>query len=461
MSGNRHDPKQPISLDPENTPQGTMERVFLAETYEPSKTTYDSSTDLEQMRDMRQAIENRLKDPAEYDARGAKNEIDIVKMGDQFQGFSNYPELDGNIQTRIDDNFKIVNDPHDPRQAAYAQHVQDAQTAASESIAHPLAGYPNATAWLTEGSTSPGAGFYALGSLGNNTFYCTLSQRSQNIKSGNKTDGLEGKTPVEKLRHYAAQARADAAQKSASKHKKLRISVKKRHNIMPSFAPHSGHPTGQPTSAAHSDTGFRPDPALARSSLQRKMDDLLQSRTTGVTTEGFAGTGGAVPEIWDVAEFLPAGSHGQIEHGRMTRTIRVAASLGLRVKSRSGSALPSMAPRRSSHGSGDAAPLQRAMLAGDTPMPGGPASVQATGSLMLHPRNTASATSLAPRVQGHAATASYALETDFAQSKATREQQMQQAMEDYFFRQSRLPPSGATAFDPGLTPAWAGMKLPG
>jgi hypothetical protein len=26
------DPKQPISLDPENTPQGTMERVFLAET---------------------------------------------------------------------------------------------------------------------------------------------------------------------------------------------------------------------------------------------------------------------------------------------------------------------------------------------------------------------------------------------------------------------------------------------
>ncbi len=28
-------------------------------------------------------------------------------------------------------------------------------------------------------------------------------------------------------------------------------------------------------------------------------------------------------------------------------------------------------------------------------------------------------------------------------------------------REARLPPSGATGFDPRLTPAWAGQKLPG
>jgi hypothetical protein len=332
------DPKQSISLDPENTSQGAMERLFLAETYGPADPKYVAGTDLEQMWDMRQVIETRLKNPAEYDARGAKNEIDIVKMGSQFEGFSSYPKIDPSKEKDILDTMTAVNKPHDRQQAAYAQHVQDAVTVATETMAHSLAGYPNATAWVTQGTPSPGPGFYVLGSEGNNTFYGTLSQLDHDAKSGHKTDGLEGKTPVEMLRHYAAQARADAAQKSASKHKKLRLLVKKRHNIMPSFAPHSGRPTGQPTSAAHSDTGFRSDPALARSSLQRKMDDLLRSRMTGVTAEGFAGTGGAAAEIWDAAELLPPGSHGQTEYGRMTRMIRASASMGLRVKPRSGAA---------------------------------------------------------------------------------------------------------------------------
>jgi hypothetical protein len=36
-----------------------------------------------------------------------------------------------------------------------------------------------------------------------------------------------------------------------------------------------------------------------------------------------------------------------------------------------------------------------------------------------------------------------------------------QALEEYFFQQSRLPPAGAAAFDPRLTPLWAGLKIPG
>ncbi len=34
------------------------------------------------------------------------------------------------------------------------------------------------------------------------------------------------------------------------------------------------------------------------------------------------------------------------------------------------------------------------------------------------------------------------------------------ALDDYFFRQSRLAPMGGTGFDPRLSPAWAGLKLP-
>lgn len=37
---------------------------------------------------------------------------------------------------------------------------------------------------------------------------------------------------------------------------------------------------------------------------------------------------------------------------------------------------------------------------------------------------------------------------------------MSRAIDDYFARQARLPPSGAMAFDPRLTPTWAGLKLP-
>lgn len=34
------------------------------------------------------------------------------------------------------------------------------------------------------------------------------------------------------------------------------------------------------------------------------------------------------------------------------------------------------------------------------------------------------------------------------------------ALDDYFFRQSRLAPTGGTGFDPRLSPLWAGLKLP-
>ena len=40
------------------------------------------------------------------------------------------------------------------------------------------------------------------------------------------------------------------------------------------------------------------------------------------------------------------------------------------------------------------------------------------------------------------------------------EQRLDRVLSDFFDRQSRLPPSGATGFDPRLSPAWPGLKLP-
>ena len=38
---------------------------------------------------------------------------------------------------------------------------------------------------------------------------------------------------------------------------------------------------------------------------------------------------------------------------------------------------------------------------------------------------------------------------------------IERVVEDYFFRQSRLPPAGAAGFNPLLSPVWAGLKIPG
>jgi len=43
---------------------------------------------------------------------------------------------------------------------------------------------------------------------------------------------------------------------------------------------------------------------------------------------------------------------------------------------------------------------------------------------------------------------------------STERSDFDHAIQDFFMRQARLPPSGGRAFDPRLTPAWAGVKLP-
>lgn len=151
-----------------------MERLFLLEAVTPAYVgTYDPVHNLAAMRLMRQTLENRLKAPAQYGARGAATETDIIELGSQFAGFSSYPALSAGMTANLRQMLDFANNSRHPLHDAYAAFVKDAITAATEAITPPTAKYADVTAWRTQDSGSPGAGFHALETLSGNTFYAT------------------------------------------------------------------------------------------------------------------------------------------------------------------------------------------------------------------------------------------------------------------------------------------------
>lgn len=165
---------RPIALDPESTDAGAMERLFLLEAVMPSFVgRFDATRNLEAMRLMRQTIVNRLKSPAEYNARGAQTATDIVELGNQFAGFGGYPVLSSAMTRNLADILRIANNPAHPQQQAFAQFVRDAITAATEPVLPIRASFANVTGWRTAGSGSPGPRFRVLATLSGNVFYST------------------------------------------------------------------------------------------------------------------------------------------------------------------------------------------------------------------------------------------------------------------------------------------------
>jgi len=77
-----------------------------------------------------------------------------------------------------------------------------------------------------------------------------------------------------------------------------------------------------------------------------------------------------------------------------------------------------------------------------------PLAVMSTQQLMAHHSDTGS-----PGDGQHSAAWNQG-------TQKIREQNLQVALGQLLDRQARLPPSGPTAFDPLLTPAWAGLKIP-
>ncbi|QYE35858.1 hypothetical protein KZX46_07885 [Polymorphobacter sp. PAMC 29334] len=164
-----------VHLAPASTDAGAMERLFLLEATSPGYINkYRAEENLSSMRLMRQTIENRLKSPREYGARGATTPTDIVELGNQFAGFSAYPILDARMGANLQDILRFANDSHHPLQKAYRQFIADSVTAATEDVVSLKAIFPNVTAWRTHGSSSPGPRFRELTTLSGNTFYSTL-----------------------------------------------------------------------------------------------------------------------------------------------------------------------------------------------------------------------------------------------------------------------------------------------
>jgi hypothetical protein len=435
-----------------------MERLFLAEVHSPAyDEDYNAETALEEMRDMRQVVENRLKNPSEYDAKGAKNEIDIIKGRYQSAGFGNYPKIDPGKEKNINEIIKAANNHHDPEQAAYVKFVQNAIRAATESITHQVAGYPDATAWVTKGSKSPGSNFYLLGTVGGNTFYGTLPQTPKEAKSQQKADNLEGKSTLEKMRYYKAQALADAAKKPESLHQK----IMKWHQAQSSYAPIRNRQAGQAKPRMQADAAPWSAAELAQTPQMRPINLLQQNPNPAVTLmasiarsnpalpavapPGFAGK--IAPHLASPPGIAPAVfyEYAKNKNNPWVRAAATSPAASL-AKAALRPELPSIAPRMS-------APSGYAGQRGGTPpefelasMPNGP--MQPEGGF-------------APRGHG-AATASDAQAADVSlASAAITQRQVKLALRDYFNAQARLPPSGATAFDPRLTPAWAGQKIPG
>lgn len=159
------DPSDPL-LDP-NSDAGALTRLLLVETYAPSNPHYDREDSLKAMRLMRRVIENRLLSPARYGAPGATTDRDIVKLGNQFAGFRDYPILSAGLSAKLH-SLLTLRAHGDER---VTQFIDDAVTVATEVGVIPA--YLQVTAWRTQNSSSPGSNFHFVASLQGNDFYET------------------------------------------------------------------------------------------------------------------------------------------------------------------------------------------------------------------------------------------------------------------------------------------------
>ena len=151
-----------------------MERLFILEAYNPGNVgNYVAGDNLTAMRLMRQTIENRLKSPGEYGAKGATSETDIIELGNQFAGFGAYPTLDASMSGNLTAILAIANNSRHPQQADYLQFVKDAITAATEAVVPATAKYADVTAWRTADTGPPKGRFKPLETISGNTFYST------------------------------------------------------------------------------------------------------------------------------------------------------------------------------------------------------------------------------------------------------------------------------------------------
>jgi len=163
----------PIQLDPEATPAGLRERLFLHETLSPGFPQYNRDDALRVMWFIRQVLANRVAHPRVFGLRSPQTEASIITDPRQFPGFEGYPHLDSGSMANVYQCVLLANAPHDRRQAAYRQHVVDAITVATAAGIPADQRVPTAGGWKRHGTPSPGPKFQFYRSLQGNDYYTT------------------------------------------------------------------------------------------------------------------------------------------------------------------------------------------------------------------------------------------------------------------------------------------------
>ena len=426
-----------------------MERAFLAETRSPTASGYDAQVDLQAMRDMRQVIESRLKAPSEYMAKGATDAIGIFTAPGQFPELASYPN---GIPAYVDEMVNYANDPANHQQAVFWQHVQNAITAAAESVATPVASLPEATAWMTtpppgSPAPSPGPNFYSLGDVGGNTFFGTRAIDHKTIKKHNTPKGSN--IAVSALRSHKAEAHAAAAQKPMSPHDRLHHLLMKPNPQMPSIAPIPNQ--GGPKRAAQPPrTGTAHAPMLPGASSRAPGAAGLRGTSQSPGAAALPpGTAAGLPAAVTGYRAVIAAAKAEVAEARAAKEARwVAQRLprqGGDLSSRSFAPIGAGGIARSStFNTSPGENLDEQLAGGHYPSSGEASSLYPT-----------------PRTQPTDHERSAALADSQQSSSLPSPSDVGRALDNYFFRQSRLPPNGGAGFNPYLSPIWAGLKLPG
>jgi hypothetical protein len=159
-----------IGLPAENSDEGTLVRLFLAEVRAPGQ-GYTIDDAAESMTLMRVVLENRLAKPSSrWSSAGAHSLGDVVRAPNQFAGFERYPHLSQAMSDHIQGIVDTANDASNPHQDAVRRHVQKAIDIATEARPND----PTRTGlywWRTEGASAPGTGVVQYKTLMHNTFW--------------------------------------------------------------------------------------------------------------------------------------------------------------------------------------------------------------------------------------------------------------------------------------------------
>ncbi|WP_263138604.1 hypothetical protein [Pseudomonas sp. RIT-PI-AD] len=161
---------EPLMLPPENTDEGLLARLLLAECIQPISINYPGEEEnLQTMQYMRLTIENRVafQNYRIFGNPASRTVVGIVTAGGQFKGFGLYPKLDELQARNISDAVRYSNDGSNLKFSVYRKHVQQALDVAY-GRAPKIAG--RVYGWRTAGSEPAGGSFVPAAKIGGQQF---------------------------------------------------------------------------------------------------------------------------------------------------------------------------------------------------------------------------------------------------------------------------------------------------